>query len=251
LTTDTQLTMAEVLQTAEAKKVRRRLEYAYEPIPSFACFDDCSACCFNSAETSMIEFANILDHMKTLPEEQLNKVIRKTVLYEFLHLVTLDHKCPFLEGGKCSVYEVRPLRCRFFGMYPDDEYMEQKNDSLEANKELLKEYKEAGVELPEEVVTFDIEQCDAARQGASPLLVPKTERELLEDRVYSLDSDVFGDPDQGMQSDRFTFLYVSSAMPDQGEMSRLRLSATNEFLESGTHEVIETMLSLGVFGLQK
>lgn len=253
---ETSLKLSDYAELAESKKIRRRLDFIYEPIPSFSCFDWCSACCFNAAETHLSEFANIIQYMRTMPADQRDAIIRRTVLYEFLHLVTLDHKCPFLEEGKCAVYEVRPLQCRFFGLYPDEDYDQRKSVSAQANKALLKEYKKnQKMQLPAEVVTYDIDQCDAARQSDNYLIVSSMEREAIEGRIVTTENDLMSDVDDevtesegGATLERFTLLYISNCM-SAIDMGRLRQSAMKEYQETKTHGVLDSFIAMGIFEL--
>ena len=73
----------------------------------------CSKCCY---ETEM-----------TLSEEDIRVILEKGHL-EFTRLVdgyrclvNVDGACFFLENGRCSIYEYRPLGCRLYPVIFDEE----------------------------------------------------------------------------------------------------------------------------------
>lgn len=102
------------------------------PVPT--CQKGCTECCHDYFEVSAPEFFVILMHLqkkhshllfskirdvKTAAEavrpmfpsyDAYSKLLGKRILY---------HPCVFLDnrGGKCRIYEVRPLICRLFGYY--------------------------------------------------------------------------------------------------------------------------------------
>lgn len=73
--------------------VREAHERLYEKIPSFRCKPGCTDCC-GPVPFSRWEWGRVLDKRKGDPR-------------------TWD--CPYAVGGRCEIYEKRPLICRLFG----------------------------------------------------------------------------------------------------------------------------------------
>ncbi len=87
-----------------------------------ACKAGCAYCCYYKVEVRAHEMFIIKDHMqsnwtqvqinKVLTEAETNSALIKTLTHE-QHLAT-NIKCPFLVENNCSIYSVRPYKCRNF-----------------------------------------------------------------------------------------------------------------------------------------
>jgi Fe-S-cluster containining protein len=67
-------------------------------LPSVRCDDGCGACC-GVIPVTETEYNRIAAHMKARG---------------IVPLAGPEDVCPLYQGGRCSVYEVRPLICRIF-----------------------------------------------------------------------------------------------------------------------------------------
>lgn len=67
-------------------------------IPSMDCKEGCGSCC-GYAPATTTEFNRIMRYVRA------NGIVP----------VDQGMTCPFHQGGKCAVYEVRPLSCKLFG----------------------------------------------------------------------------------------------------------------------------------------
>jgi len=89
----------------DAAATIRRL---YDEIPGFECVPGCSECCgpvpAHEWETNRLG----IEDAESVTAAALKCLTGVEV-----------KKCPLLEGGKCSVYENRPLMCRLFGTVED------------------------------------------------------------------------------------------------------------------------------------
>ena len=152
--------VAQIARLVEERKVERRLQAIYRDIPGFDC-DRCGDCCFSCCETYFAEFAAIVTRMRGLDLAVQETLIPALVGYELLNLATLDKRCPFLETDDgCLIYDLRPLQCRFFGLYPESEYAEMLTATREQNQEVAKEFKRRyRLTLPKEVLEYDLKQC--------------------------------------------------------------------------------------------
>jgi Fe-S-cluster containining protein len=87
-----------------------------------ACKAGCAYCCYYKVEIRAAEMFLIKDYLlnnyneshikNVLADARSNATLIKTLTHE-QHLTT-NIKCPFLIENKCSVYRVRPFKCRNF-----------------------------------------------------------------------------------------------------------------------------------------
>lgn len=87
-----------------------------------ACKKGCSYCCYYKVEAKPVEIFAIVQFVKRkFKAEQIQEILgqakknveeAKKLSYE-QHLAT-NQKCPFLVADGCSIYEVRPAKCRNF-----------------------------------------------------------------------------------------------------------------------------------------
>jgi len=232
---------------AEERKLRRRLNYTYEQVPETTCRRK-AGCCFNCAEVYLAEYANIGNFVSRLPDEARGFILNQAVHYELLSLVTLDYQCPFLRDKDCLTYEVRPLQCRFYGLYPDQEYLELMADSRRSNAELGRMYAEKyGLRLPEEALLYDVNQCPNNVDGSGKrAVVGSFERDRLFSQISSAQFDAFGDIDEEEIPIRSRFsLYLMMEHFTDDEQLRIKVATMKEYLRSGElpflHEALKRM----------
>jgi Fe-S-cluster containining protein len=99
--------------------------------PPFACRDGCSSCCFVPPLVTGSEWRVLHRFLRNLPAERWDAIaaVAETVrplLPEILRwqaafesetsFPSVTIQCPFLVGGRCGVYEARPLLCRGYGL---------------------------------------------------------------------------------------------------------------------------------------
>ncbi len=102
------------------KKIKERLEKVYSQVPSTRCAGS-GECCWLTSEEYVndyatmfplyrVEYANIVDYVeREWPEG------RRSDIFAFREERPL--RCPFLgENNGCSIYKVRPLICRTYGV---------------------------------------------------------------------------------------------------------------------------------------
>lgn len=87
-----------------------------------ACRAGCWYCCYYKVDAHAEEVFQIVDYVRAKFSPERAKRFRDEVAANAKTMGKLSHqdklavnlKCPFLDGGKCSIYEVRPARCRTF-----------------------------------------------------------------------------------------------------------------------------------------
>jgi uncharacterized protein len=97
-------------RTAEARRIRlpvaalKGLDGLYAELPQLDCKRLCQGCC-GPVRMSRVEWERIIARVGRRPEPTTEQAAR------------LD--CPLLTAaGLCSVYDVRPLICRLWGLVP-------------------------------------------------------------------------------------------------------------------------------------
>jgi len=79
-----------------------RLLEIYSELPTMpSCKKNCDSCCQYSPRAAKIEIARL---KRILPTKNIPYYEYKTM------------PCPYYKNGECSIYEVRPLVCRLYGV---------------------------------------------------------------------------------------------------------------------------------------
>jgi len=87
---------------------------------NIACQSGCSFCCYLKVETKPVEIIAIIQHIeKNFSTDEINNVLKKAKqnveefkLLDYSTQVATNQACPFLNQDRCSIYEVRPAKCR-------------------------------------------------------------------------------------------------------------------------------------------
>jgi Fe-S-cluster containining protein len=109
---------------------------ARAPSGSVACKAGCDHCCHQMVGVTPPEALAIFDHLRTtLSREELSTFAshvaaarEKTRGLSSLERFSREHPCVFLESGRCSIYEVRPLSCRGVNSLDADECAKRLRD---------------------------------------------------------------------------------------------------------------------------
>jgi Fe-S-cluster containining protein len=81
------------------------------------CGPGCTDCCYQIFPISEIEAEEVARGIAALSDESRRQVVSRARQYLERRLVRGERlPCPALDGGKCSIYEYRPLMCHKFGM---------------------------------------------------------------------------------------------------------------------------------------
>ena len=92
--------------------------YSMEDL-STTCCRQCTCCRVACPQMKFSEANTIIDHVwNEWPKGQKKELLVTCVEYYFSD--SLIKPCPLLKGDECRIYEVRPLNCRLYGLWPDD-----------------------------------------------------------------------------------------------------------------------------------
>jgi len=145
----------------------------YEIYPCISCQSGCFTCCTGSSLPIVYpkEWKRVRDEIKKLPEDTKLKIINKnesffendSELINFIHKMAIEEAnlddlkqfekrliteftnktCPFLIDNRCSVYSVRPTKCRAFGafgfVFQNNVHLMSCNDDIKKMSEYLTE----------------------------------------------------------------------------------------------------------------
>jgi Fe-S-cluster containining protein len=80
------------------------------------CGPGCTQCCHHVFAITQLEASEVAKGMAVLPIDLRRQI--QTQAMEYLERLVDGERlaCPALHGGKCSIYERRPLMCHKFGM---------------------------------------------------------------------------------------------------------------------------------------
>ena len=164
-----------------------RLQNIYSEIPHTTC-KCCGKCCKNAPRVYLIEYLQIYGGIKERFPDRFYQVIKRVLEFGFLSLVDTSLCCPFLEEGKCIIYDCRSFNCRVWGHAKEEVYSKSialARKELEQGRDLWIE--NFGIEIPDTIVSGHRPFCKDVKPLRGSML--KTEkRESLERRLEGVNS---------------------------------------------------------------
>lgn len=95
------------------------------------CPGHCVCCNVACPQMNYSEFLVIVNHIyDNFPKEKRMEILKKSIEYFFSSKIVKP--CPLLIGKRCSVYEIKPLSCSMYGLWPEDMYNERVEKFQEA-----------------------------------------------------------------------------------------------------------------------
>ena len=193
----------------------QRLQDIYREIPQTIC-QCCGECCRHGPRVYMTEYLHIYRAMKNMSHDKFSQIVKKTIRYGFLSLVDTSLTCPFLEGGKCIIYDHRAFNCRTWGHSSEEEYyfyIKKARKELESERDFWLNHFE--IQIPDSIVHGHKTFCtDMKLTGTAQLTTEK--RKLLEGKIERLEN-----------------LFIQESMvPDEGEVLELPLFICFTFIGS-------------------
>lgn len=146
---------------AKNEKLFKKLLKLYAQLPDVTCGDCGHVCCSDSPDFYLIEYLHAWRHIRyELQDPDIEaRVLENALRWAFLKFVADDVFCPFLDGGKCLIYDVRPLNCRAWAL-EDDAYYESKAARARESVKTQQEYFESrGVRLLKPLEEFILPRC--------------------------------------------------------------------------------------------
>ncbi|MFZ5968794.1 MAG: YkgJ family cysteine cluster protein [Bacillota bacterium] len=228
------------IKTAENNGFFQNLYRIYDTIPKGQCYG-CTRCCMESVNTYYIEFLNIYRYLQE--NQRLRQELEPKILKYFLTEMVSKEHCPFLnEEGMCSIYAYRPLSCRLFGHWTQEEYEENYKNVLSNNIQVMKFFKNKyGLAIPEEIVTYKIDYC---KDFEIQKRIRKDQRQKMVDSIFTMESAFFM---RGLITEDYIgtglvpwFVYTIFEKEKAGD---LRIQVMKEMFENGCSETLEEAVS--------
>jgi Fe-S-cluster containining protein len=107
---------------------------------------------------SLVETLLVIQLLLEIKPEQRLLLSRRLLRYFFLNPVKIL-SCPFLQDQDCLIYQNRFFGCRAYGLWSEDYYREQAEQSRQAKSVGREQWKSLGISLPQEVVDFQVDYC--------------------------------------------------------------------------------------------
>lgn len=229
------------LSYAENQGLFKELEKIYKKLPETTC-NRCTTCCTVPPPGYLIEFLNLYKFVRDNLQHLHKEILKKAISYFFLELVDINIKCPFLDSNDCLVYPVRPLSCRVFGLLSEKDFNMGSKRQL---NEVAKKYREKyGIELPREVIDFNLPYCDQVR-------LPNGKRkevsiDLIQDMASNIESLEAKIMPQQVIEEQYTFVPMAthlalSVLPEGVRIRRPKVM--KEYLDNGNSEMLNKYLN--------
>lgn len=170
----------------KAEPLFERLQALYAKLPDTRCVcEKPGVCCRFLPEMTTLEALQWIQVLRALPAGERREKLQRFVEFYFTNPVRLT-RCPFLaaEGG-CTIYPHRTFACRAYGMWSQKLGRSRTAESRQGKKELRAMWQRFGIELPEDVVEFEIDYCDQVEIIGPPVTDKKLMAVLQE--IYNLD----------------------------------------------------------------
>lgn len=167
------------------KKIKNKLQSLYSELPASKCLfcpGKCGVeadCCKTfSPPMLLVEFCSTLEIINNWDKEKQKKLLF-SCLDSFVK-TDIAKPCVLLEQTLCSIYNARPLGCRLFALYPDEEWEKRLNsisNELNVEKEKVPFYK----------------QCrNVEVEGEEKIVSTKVSDDIF-NKIHQLDIDLFPD----------------------------------------------------------
>lgn len=142
-----------------AKPLFTELQKLYCEIPVTDCHcENPGICCAFIPEMTLIEALQWLWVVQNKEAAERNRIVRHLVRF-YLSNPLRHLGCPFLENGCCGIYEFRTFACRAYGLWSQEMGVKRTNQSRDAKTALLAMWRQYGVSLPPDKVSFEIDYC--------------------------------------------------------------------------------------------
>ena len=176
--------LADALKTVEP--LFEKLDAVYAKLPDTRCeCDEPGTCCRFLPEMTTLEALRWVKVLLDLPDDELKEKLRKFVVFYFSNPVQMTG-CPFLNEGGCTIYPQRTFACRAYGIWSQKMGKERTRESRKDKENLRGMWKRFGIELPKEIVGFEIDYCNRVEiLGKKPINDKKMMKYLQQ--AYDMD----------------------------------------------------------------
>ena len=226
-----------------ANPLFQELQSLYRRLPDTqCCCDQPGVCCTFLPEMTWIEALQWVEIIRKLTEEARFDLLKRFMTF-YLTSPVRHCGCPFLQHKTCGIYEFRPFACRAYGLWSRQMGDERTDVSRRERKALLTSWQHFGLELPAEMVEFEIDYCDRVQCRSRPAISDSGLIDIL-GKVYRLDQNfpelqnIF---EKEFYSD-FSFLITSLILGVRKSVLG-KFAVIKEMVIQGTSKRLQTMLA--------
>lgn len=167
-----QVELYSALGQADQNNLFAKLEEIYNKLPNTSCAGCATCCSWGSPPAFFIEYLNMYRYVRDNMKNNWHEILKKSTEYFYLELVDSNQKCPFLNAEhKCSIYEVRPLSCRSYGLLSKEDFETGDRGLQQLAKKFKEEY---DLVLPEGIVNYDLPWCEKVTSTQSSYIQKST-----------------------------------------------------------------------------
>jgi Fe-S-cluster containining protein len=225
-----------------AKPLFSDLQVHYGNLPPTQC--TCpkpGVCCAYLPQMTLIEALQWVDIVRQLPDSENIDIIR--LFMRFYLTNPVQHTgCPFLNQDMCGIYKFRPFACRAYGLWSRQTGGRRTEQSRQERKRLLEQWNRLGLELPAEMVEFEINYCDQVECTPRSGVTDDGLITILED-IYKLDQNLpeFQKEFEEAYYSDFSFLMTSLVLGVRKSIL-VKFAVIKEIVNQGSSKRLEDML---------
>jgi Fe-S-cluster containining protein len=182
---------------------------------------------------NLLEALSAVELLLEMKAGQRSWLSSRLIRYFFLNPVEIL-SCPFLEGENCLIYRNRFFGCRTYGLWSEEHYRKQAEESRQAKRLNQRQWQSLGISLPQEVVDFQLDYCPYVELEGDA----SVEDEFLlqtSDRVETISGQLLPWHDKFHQDyfSDLSFLLASISLGLQRAV-QLKFSIVQDFLTTGS-----------------
>ena len=228
--------------TLTAEPLFLRLDELYDRLPKTECTcEQSGVCCTFLPEMTVLEALQWIKFMQTMSDSELSAKLRQFVEFYMTNPARLSG-CPFKEDGVCTNYRYRTFGCRSYGLWSQEMGRMRTRESRNGKKALRQMWKRYSVEIPADVVEFEIDYCDKVQIQSGKTINDTMIMELLES-VYDLGKSL-GDLQTRFEEEYHSdFSYfLASLFLGMRKALLLKFAVIKEIVQKGTNMRLQETL---------
>ena len=174
------------LSIKTAKPHLQKLDTLYRLLPKTRCrCDQPGECCLFLPQMSWMEVLRWVDFILELPMGQRDFLFGRFLEFYLTNPARQSH-CPFLNGGGCGIYDLRPFACRAYGLWSPKLGQSFTHLNRKEKKAFLDMWRRYDIDLPEAAFTYELDYC---RQVTVVEGEPLSDSELMQilSQLHKLD----------------------------------------------------------------
>ena len=225
-----------------AEPLLLRLQELYDRLPGTNCTcDQPGVCCTFLPEMTVLEALQWIKLMQNMSDSELSAKLRRFVEFYMTNPARLSG-CPFKEDGVCTIYRYRTFGCRSYGLWSQEMGWMRTRESRNDKKALRQMWKRYGVEIPPDVVEFEIDYCDKVQIQPGKTINDTMIMELLKN-VYDLGKSL-GDLQTRFEEKYYSdfSFFLTSLFLGVRKALLLKFAVIKEMVQKGTNTRLQEIL---------